>query len=345
MFTKTITEPPRLPVLHKVVERLAMLAPRANVEEILDKFDALWRAADDKPFAEPSGEPSAPTKVKVEVTAASRVEPPLYKRMELFFSGSDQGLLQRVITDLRKHGYLVLHEQLIAVADGDWLLKFYSRLHGLTAKERHALEKIAKSNDAKLTWGKYVEVPGGVATPTRPVHLEAYEHDMLMLLAKGKSVDETMVRLTMTSGAYRVTADQLREKLQAVADDQIVPRARHLGLIRQSPHSTDEPTLVTPSDRAMTKELFFLAGHPAPLHDAAAELRRVGFLVRDQPRDIDGTWSLSVYSAASELSAKDLAMLDGIAVRCGVEFDGWGTYLGPPHMDDGPGKPTTKFPI
>src|SRR5438093_156605 len=28
-----------------------------------------------------------------------------------------------------------------------------------------------------------------------------------------------------------------------------------------------------------------------------------------------------------------------ISERCGVEFDGWGTYVGPPHVDDGPGKP------
>jgi hypothetical protein len=72
LFTKTIIEPPRLPVLHKVVERLATLAPRANVEEILDKFDALWRAADDKPFAEPSGERSAPAKLKVKDCKTTR---------------------------------------------------------------------------------------------------------------------------------------------------------------------------------------------------------------------------------------------------------------------------------
>lgn len=89
----------------------------------------------------------------------------------------------------------------------------------------------------------------------------------------------------------------------------------------------------------MTKELFFLAGSAAPLHDAAAELRREGFLVRDQPHDFDGTWSLVAYSAASELSEKDLATLDSIAERCGVEFDGSGTYVGPPHLDNGPGNP------
>lgn len=98
-------------------------------------------------------------------------------------------------------------------------------------------------------------------------------------------------------------------------------------------------TKLAPSGRAMTKELFFLAGHPAPLHDAAAELRRAGFLVRGQPHDLGGTWSLMAYSATSELSEKDLAILDGIAERCGVDFDGWGTYVGPPELDDGPGKP------
>lgn len=82
--------------------------------------------------------------------------------------------------------------------------------------------------------------------------------------------------------------------------------------------------------RAMTKELFFLAGHPAPLHNAAAELRRAGFLVPSQPHDPGSTWSLMAYSATSELSEKDLALLDGIADRCGVDFDGWGTYVGPP---------------
>ena len=88
----------------------------------------------------------------------------------------------------------------------------------------------------------------------------------------------------------------------------------------------------------MTKELFFLCGAPAPLHDAAAELRRAGYLVKQQPQDLDGVWSLQAYSAASELTDDDLATLDDIAARCGVTFDGWGTYLGSPELDDGPGK-------
>jgi hypothetical protein len=90
--------------------------------------------------------------------------------------------------------------------------------------------------------------------------------------------------------------------------------------------------------RAMTRELFFFAGYPAPLHDAAAELRRAGLLVRGQPHDLGSTWSLKAYSAASALSEKDLAILDGIAERCKVDFDGWGTYVGPLELDDGPGK-------
>lgn len=175
LFTRTITEPPRLPVLHAVVERLASIAPRSNVDEILDKFDELWRAANDDHGPRPSPEPTAAAESKEE--------------------------------------------------------------------------------------------------------------------------------------------------------------------IREPRHEAGEPVAAAPGGRAMTKELFFLAGSAAPLHDTAAELRRAGFLVRDQPHDIDGTWSLMAYSAASELSDKDLATLDLIAERCGVDFDGWGTYVGPPHLDNGPGKP------
>jgi EAL domain-containing protein (putative c-di-GMP-specific phosphodiesterase class I) len=50
LFTKTISEAPRLPVLHRVVERLVGLAPRMDAEEVLDRFDMLWRAADEHPF-------------------------------------------------------------------------------------------------------------------------------------------------------------------------------------------------------------------------------------------------------------------------------------------------------
>jgi hypothetical protein len=132
------------------------------------------------------------------------------------------------------------------------------------------------------------------------------------------------------------------ENLTSVAQSREVPGAlgprvsKSVGEDEQQEAATKLAPL---TGRAMTKELFFLAGHPAPLHDAATELRRAGFLVRGQPHDLGSTWSLMAYSATSELSEKDLAILDGIAERCGVDFDGWGTYLGPPELDDGPGKP------
>jgi len=86
LFTKTVTEPPRLPVLHKVVERLATMAPRTNVEETLDRFDALWRAAAEEPFEEPSPaaelnverNPSGGTQaLTIDETAAMSVRVPL----------------------------------------------------------------------------------------------------------------------------------------------------------------------------------------------------------------------------------------------------------------------------
>jgi hypothetical protein len=60
--------------------------------------------------------------------------------------------------------------------------------------------------------------------------------------------------------------------------------------------------------------------------------------MKGQPRDRDGTWWLHGYSAASELTDDDLSTLDGIAERCGVTFDDWGTHLGSPNLDDGPGQ-------
>jgi EAL domain-containing protein (putative c-di-GMP-specific phosphodiesterase class I) len=48
LFTKTSSEPPRLPVLLRIVEQLARRAPRMDVQETLDKFDGLWRAADEE---------------------------------------------------------------------------------------------------------------------------------------------------------------------------------------------------------------------------------------------------------------------------------------------------------
>jgi hypothetical protein len=118
----------------------------------------------------------------------------------------------------------------------------------------------------------------------------------------------------------------LKLKTHSIAD--AVKRARKLEMFEFEDQD---------AARVMTKELFFLAGHPAPLHDAAAELRRAGFLIRSQPHDLGGTWSLMAYAASSELSETDLATLYAIAERCGVEFDGWGTYVGPPERDEGPG--------
>lgn len=89
--------------------------------------------------------------------------------------------------------------------------------------------------------------------------------------------------------------------------------------------------------RAMTTELFFLAGHPAALHQVAAELRCAGYLVREQPQDLGHCWSLIAHSAASELREEDRAELGKIAQRCDAIFDGTGTYVGPPEYNDGPG--------
>jgi hypothetical protein len=42
-------------------------------------------------------------------------------------------------------------------------------------------------------------------------------------------------------------------------------------------------------------------------------LRRAGFLVREQPRDFDDTWSLMAYSAATLLASQDRQVLYDIA--------------------------------
>ncbi|WP_285592063.1 hypothetical protein [Actinomycetospora sp. NBRC 106378] len=121
-------------------------------------------------------------------------------------------------------------------------------------------------------------------------------------------------------------------------------RRRQVGTVTEPPErrdtglEADTSGSPTSNGRAMTKELFFTCGAPAPLHDAAAELRCAGYLVKGQPRDVDGVWWLQGYSAASELSDDDLRRLDEIAEHCGVVFDGWGTYHGPARLDDGPGK-------
>jgi hypothetical protein len=67
------------------------------------------------------------------------------------------------------------------------------------------------------------------------------------------------------------------ENLTSAAQSREVPAAlgfpvsKSVGEDEQQEAAT-KPTPLT--GRAMTKELFFLAGHPAPLHNAAAELRR-----------------------------------------------------------------------
>ena len=70
LFTKTTAEPPRLPVLLTMVERLATIAPRMNVEETLDRFDGLWRAADAAPFEQPSEDPATTAALEVDVSPA-----------------------------------------------------------------------------------------------------------------------------------------------------------------------------------------------------------------------------------------------------------------------------------
>jgi hypothetical protein len=257
LFTKTVTEPPKLPVLLKVVEGLATLAPRTNVDETLDNFDALWRAANDKPFEEPT----AVAELKIERT-------PLGK--------------------LATNDAPAVREQA-----------------QLTREEQAVLEQMAQGKVQQDIRWELEEMP-----------LQHYSR-----------VEASLYYKLGVSGQGR-------------AD--LVARARALGFLEPERRHAGDPSPMRLAGRAMTKELFFLAGSAAPLHDAAAELRRAGYLVRDQPHDLDGTWSLKAYSAASELTDKDLATLDGIAETCGVEFDGWGTYVGPPHMDDGPGKPLTK---
>jgi hypothetical protein len=51
LFTKTVVGAPRLPVLLDIVEVLAKMSGRGNVENTLDKFDRLWRAAYESPFS------------------------------------------------------------------------------------------------------------------------------------------------------------------------------------------------------------------------------------------------------------------------------------------------------
>ena len=242
LFTKATTEAPKLPVLLAVVERMAEPDRRSNPEDVVDKFDDLWSAADDEPFDKQA---AAVARTVAEVTAEAHVEQP------------------------------------------------------------------------------EADAPAGLV-------LKDYERDVIGLLAQGLSADEIPSALTMTHNAFRVILERLIKKMGVRNTGELLMRARDLGLI-------DPRESISVGGRAMTKELFFLAEQPEPLHDAAAELRRAGYLVRKQPHDIDGTWHLKAYSAGSELTDEDLTTLDAIAERCNVGFDGWGTYVGPLELDDGPG--------
>ena len=50
LFTKTATEAPKLTMLLDVVERLARLTQRMDVDETLDRFDELWKLATQSAF-------------------------------------------------------------------------------------------------------------------------------------------------------------------------------------------------------------------------------------------------------------------------------------------------------
>lgn len=148
MFTKTTAEPPRLPVLLKVVQRLATIAPRMNVEETLDRFDELWRAADTEPFQQPATAvvPTIeilPSEKLATVVGAERgpaelaadeesvlepvpraAEPPDMGRAmttELFFLANDAAPLHDAAAELRRAGYLVRCQP--RHRDGRWLLR------------------------------------------------------------------------------------------------------------------------------------------------------------------------------------------------------------------------------
>src|SRR5687768_739293 len=50
LFTKTTAGAPKLTVLLDVVERLASMARRVDVDQTLDKFESKWTAAGEAPF-------------------------------------------------------------------------------------------------------------------------------------------------------------------------------------------------------------------------------------------------------------------------------------------------------
>jgi hypothetical protein len=242
LFTKTTTEPPKLPVLHRVVERLATMAPRTDLEKTLDRFDALWLAADKNP---------------------------------------------------------VLNST------------------------KAAVEEIELTPATEL-----------ISPESLGAHVEGLERGVFDLVRQGKSGYEIIGHQAISPDAYRIALLSLISKWETPPRACLTEAPKVLAQLRSA--LSDAPPAIEP---ALTRELLFVAREPEPLHDATAELRRAGLLIRDQPREINDRWRLTAYSAASKLSREYLAALDDMADRYGFNFDGWSTYVGPPELDDGPGKP------
>lgn len=72
LLTRSITSAPKLTVLLDVVEQLALLARRVDVEATLDKFDRLWRAAHERPFSE---QPAVPAAAQLQLINVKFVHP------------------------------------------------------------------------------------------------------------------------------------------------------------------------------------------------------------------------------------------------------------------------------
>ena len=200
-----------------------------------------------------------------------------------------------------------------------------------------------------------------VVAPDKPtqarLELTGIEQRVLELLAEDHKIWSIPELAGVTHPEAAEITDSLWEKLGVAEDEsfsvrqeQGIAKARELGLLppsddfneRQKQGETvGSARRSDPAGQAFTTELFFFADDVESLHDVAAELRRAGFLVREQPRHVDGTWSLMAYSAATLLDEQDRQVLYDIAERCGAEFDGTGTYVGPPEYDDGPGKPAS----
>ena len=180
---------------------------------------------------------------------------------------------------------------------------------------------------------------------TRPALTDSEIEALRFLSANSAMLSKSPVMHKLSAAGVQGAVMSLYAKLRVGNPADVLRRATALGVIEpledELPTEAVELQVVRepdPASRAFTTELFFLADSAEALHDVAAELRRAGFLVRDQPRDLDGTWSLTAYSAATLLDEQDRRVLYDIAERCGAEFDGTGTYVGPPEHDDGPGQ-------